>query len=174
MSPYWFYCTWSPVNNAAAYGSWQCCPLSRKNRRVLQSMGLWFPHMLAINSLALGYAAVTLNKYTQNFIIRRTKSKKLNVSRLFLQFFLPDPLKLGIESRMKMQLEQRRQAMLQLHLSDQQVYCTLRCVSYCRFDGTLCVIYIRISHMCVSDIISENDYSSHWHVCRTVQPRPIH
>ena len=32
-------------------------------------------------------------------------------------------MKSGIKSRMKMYLEQRRQAVLQLHLSDQQFYC---------------------------------------------------
>ena len=34
---------------------------------------------------------------------------------------LPNPLKPGVKSRMKMQLEQHRQAMLQLYLSDQQL-----------------------------------------------------
>ena len=59
--------------------------------------------------------------------IRRTKSQNLKDSRLiFLQLSLPNPLKPGVESRMKMESEQRRQAMLQLHLRDQQVYCLLR------------------------------------------------
>ena len=41
-----------------------------------------------------------------------------------------------------MQLEQRRQAMLQLHLSDQQIYCLLRCNLYLMFDSNLlCSIY---------------------------------
>ena len=39
-------------------------------------------------------------------------------------------LKPDVESRMKMYLEQRRQAMLQLHWSDQQVYYPLICVFY--------------------------------------------
>ena len=46
------------------------------------------------------------------------KSQNLNVSRLLLS--LPNPLKPGVKSIMEMQLEQRRQAMLQLHLSDQK------------------------------------------------------
>ena len=58
--------------------------------------------------------------------IRRTKSPNLNVSRLVLQLSLPNPMKPDVRSRMKMQLEQRRQAMLQLHLSDRQFYCPLR------------------------------------------------
>ena len=43
------------------------------------------------------------------------------------QLSLSNLLKPGVKSRMKMQLEQRRQAMLQLHLSDQQIYCLLWC-----------------------------------------------
>ena len=43
---------------------------------------------------------------------------------------LPNPLKPGIMLRMKIYLEQRRQAMLQLHLSDQWFYCQLSRVLY--------------------------------------------
>ena len=50
--------------------------------------------------------------------IRRAKSTNSNVSRLVLQLSLPNQIKPGVKSRMKMWLEQRRQAMLQLHLSD--------------------------------------------------------
>ena len=52
--------------------------------------------------------------------IRRTKIQNVNDYRLVLQLSLPNPLNPGLKSRMKMQLEQRRQAMLQLHLSHQQ------------------------------------------------------
>ena len=55
--------------------------------------------------------------------ITHTKSKHLNVSSLLLQLPLPNPLKLGVKTRMKMQLVQRRQAILPIHLSDQQFYC---------------------------------------------------
>ena len=48
--------------------------------------------------------------------IRNTKSQNLNDSRLVLQLSLPNSVKLGVKLRMKM-LEQRRLAMLQLHLS---------------------------------------------------------
>ena len=44
-------------------------------------------------------------------------------------------MKPGVKSRTKKQLEQRRQAMLQLHLSDRQFYCLLRCDLYWRLDG---------------------------------------
>ena len=53
--------------------------------------------------------------------IRRTKSQNLNDSRLVLQLPLSNPLEPGVKSRMKMQLGQRRQAILQLLLSDQKL-----------------------------------------------------
>ena len=53
--------------------------------------------------------------------------QNLNVSHLALQLYLPNPMKLGVKSRMKMLLEQRWHAMLQLYLSDQQAYCRLMC-----------------------------------------------
>ena len=74
--------------------------------------------------------------YCQFSNIRRTQSPIINVSRLVLQMSLPNPLKPGVKLRMKMLLEQRRQAMLQLHLSDQQFYCLLRCALYYRLYGT--------------------------------------
>ena len=61
----------------------------------------------------------TSRNYCQTSNIWLTKSQHLKVSCLALQLSLPHPLKLGFKSRMKMYLEQRRQAMLQLHLSDQ-------------------------------------------------------
>ena len=75
--------------------------------------------------------------YRQIPNIRRTKFQNLNVFSRVLQLALPNPLKPGVKLRMNMKLEQRRQAMLQLHLSDQQVYCLLSCVLYYRFDDTL-------------------------------------
>ena len=67
-------------------------------------------------------------KYRQTSGIDRTKSKNLNVSHLVFQLPLSNPLNPGVKSRIKMQLEQRRQAML--HLSDLQVYCLLGCDLY--------------------------------------------
>ena len=62
------------------------------------------------------------SNYLQTHSKRHTKCEKnLNVARLVLQLSLPNPLKLGVNLRMKMQLEQHLQAMLQLHLSDQNV-----------------------------------------------------
>ena len=56
--------------------------------------------------------------------------KTLNVSGVVLQLSLPNPLKPGVRSRMQIYLEQCRQGRLQLHLSDQQLYCLLRCSLY--------------------------------------------
>ena len=71
--------------------------------------------------------------------IRCTKSPKLIIPHLVLQLSLRNPMKPGVRSRIKMLLEQRRQAMLQLHLSDRQVYCLLRCAPYIR-DLTVIVL----------------------------------
>ena len=75
--------------------------------------------------------------YRQTFNIRTTNSKNLNVSGLVLQLSLPSPFTPYVKSRMKMEFEQHRQAMLQLHLSDQQFYGLLRCdlYWYWRFGG---------------------------------------
>ena len=51
--------------------------------------------------------------------LSHTKSPNLNMSCLVLQLSLPNPLKPGVKSRMKMKLEQHWLMMLQLHLSDQ-------------------------------------------------------
>ena len=56
--------------------------------------------------------------YRQASGMRRAKSQHLNVSRLVLRLPLPNPLKSGVKLWMQMLLEQHRQAMLQLHLSD--------------------------------------------------------
>ena len=69
-------------------------------------------------------------KYRKMYNMRRTKSHKLNVSRLGLQLSSHNILKPSVKWRMKMQLEQRLQAMLQLHLCDQQFRCLLKCVLY--------------------------------------------
>ena len=69
-------------------------------------------------------SGATSNEYTSN--ISRTKSQNLNVSDLVLMLSLSNPLKPGVKSRMKMWLEHRRQAMLQIHLSDRLFYCLLR------------------------------------------------
>ena len=49
--------------------------------------------------------------------------------------FTQSLLKPGVRSSMKMQLEHRRQVILQLHVSNQQFYCILRCDFYRRFYG---------------------------------------
>ena len=73
--------------------------------------------------------------YRKPYSIIRTKYQHLNASRLLLQLSLSKPLKPGVKSRMKMKLEQRRQAMLQLYLSNQQVHCLLICGLFERFGN---------------------------------------
>ena len=68
--------------------------------------------------MAIVIIIITIYRKITN--ISGTNSQNLNDTRLVLQLSLPNPLKPGVKSRMNMQLEQRRQAMLQLHLSDQQ------------------------------------------------------
>ena len=70
----------------------------------------------------LRWGRVVINYYRKISNIRRTKSLNLNVSRLVLQLSFPNPMKSVVKPRMKMQLEQRRQVMLQLHLSDGQFF----------------------------------------------------
>ena len=71
-----------------------------------------------------------LRKYRQISNIRRIQSQNLHVSRFGLQLSLPNPLKVIVKWRLKLSLEQYRQAMLQLHLSDQQFHNPLRCGLY--------------------------------------------
>ena len=54
--------------------------------------------------------------YRHTFSINSTKLKKINVSRLVLQLSLPNPMKPGVKSEMKMKLEQRRQATLHSYI----------------------------------------------------------
>ena len=77
-----------------------------------------------------------LRIYRKTPSISRTKFENLNLSCILLQLSSLNPLKSGVKLRMKMWLEQRRQAMLQLHLSYQQFYCLLRCGLYKRFYGS--------------------------------------
>ena len=56
-------------------------------------------------------------QYRQFSNIRHTQTQNTNVSRLALLLSLPNPLKPCVKLRMKMQLEQRQQAMPQLHLN---------------------------------------------------------
>ena len=68
--------------------------------------------------------------YRKTSSISRTKFQNLNVSCIIMQLSSFNSLKPGVKLIMKMLLEQRRQAMLQLHLSYQQFYRLLRCDLY--------------------------------------------
>ena len=71
-----------------------------------------------------------LKTYRKVSNISRTKSTNLNDFHLVLPLSLSNLSKPGVKSRMKIQLELRRQAMLQLHLSDEQFNYLLKCVLY--------------------------------------------
>ena len=71
-----------------------------------------------------------IESYRKISNIRCTKFQNSTVSRLGLQLSLHNILKPGVKWRMKMYSEQRQQAMLRLHLSDQQSYCLLKCILY--------------------------------------------
>ena len=93
------------------------------------------------------YFELKKDRYRKTPSISSTKFQSLNVSCVLLQLSSLNPLKPGVKLRMKMQLEQRRQAMLQLHLSYQQFNCLLRCDLYKRFYG---MPYIAFSTGCPS------------------------
>ena len=57
--------------------------------------------------------------YSQISNINHTKSQNLNFSHLVLQLSLRNLMKPGVKARMKIYLEQRWPAMLQLHRGDQ-------------------------------------------------------
>ena len=118
---------WSYVFLAPTYGNLVTC---HQNHNVNDKSE--FQPQLVISSYNTDSARKDFIKH-QISNIRHTKSPNLDVSRLILQLFLPKP---GVKSRMKMQLEQCRQMLLQLHLSDQRFYCLLRYILYERFDGT--------------------------------------
>ena len=82
------------------------------------------------------YPWLSYKSYHQISNISRTKSQNIKriSSRLAVGCPMPNPLKTGNKSKIKMLLEQRRQAIFQLHLSDRQFYGQLRCGLYLRFD----------------------------------------
>ena len=81
-------------------------PLENKQNKTKNNISLLFTHWL----LAMQYGVTAphcnglLLDGTHHKIsnIRRTKSPNLNVSRLVLQLSLPNPMKPGVKSRMKM------------------------------------------------------------------------
>ena len=93
----------------------------------------WIPHIMHKHEQSHGcslFYTTHIFIYRKISNIRHTKSPNLNDSHLVLKSSLPNPLKPGVKSRRKMKLEQRRQAMLQLHLTDRQFSCLLRCNLY--------------------------------------------
>ena len=106
-------------------------PIPEKDGLYIEK-GPWFAYYMGLNSCTVHprrYAHGTyfvvlccgmVLVYCKTSNIWCTKSQDLNVSYFALQLSLPNPLKPGVKSRMKLWLEQGRQAMLQLHLNEQQ------------------------------------------------------
>ena len=86
--------------------------------QLLMSIAAWLDHIDVSNRNLFEI----INRHCQTSSIRRIKLHHFNVSRPVLQLSLAYPLKPGVKPTMKMYLEQRRQAMLQLHLRDEQLY----------------------------------------------------
>ena len=84
-----------------------------------------------------------MSNYRKISNIRHTKFQNLNDSHLVLKSSLPNPLKPGVKLRMKMQLEQRRQAMLQLHLSDRQ----FNCLRYVFEENAASVVHSKVPYI---------------------------
>ena len=85
----------------------------------------WLAYMLMYDGLEK-----VMMHYCKTSSISRTKFQNFNVSCILMQLSSLNSLKPGVKLIMKMLLEQRRQAMLQLHLSYEQFYCLLRCDLY--------------------------------------------
>ena len=122
--PYFYLIYYS---NHTKYGQW----CGQKQIMLTPNISLSHPWLLAdwlanIHETVIAYNDCCVNpSYHQTSNIIRTKTWNLNVSRVVLQFSFRNLLKPGVKSRLK--LEQRRLAMPQLHLSDQQIYCLLIC-----------------------------------------------
>ena len=89
----------------------------------------WAP-VPELPSFFLQGSSIDFCLYRQISDISCTKFQNLNVSCLVLRLFLFNILKPGVKLQMKMYLEQCRHAMLQLYLSNQKLYCLLKCNLY--------------------------------------------
>ena len=90
------------------------CVCEREREKERERFWLWYCIDIVYTVNPLVYGA--LNPKTWLFLVSTLS--------------LPNPSKLGVKLRMKMQLEQRQKVMLQLHMSDEELYCQLRCPLY--------------------------------------------
>ena len=100
---------------------------SLKKKRLKMS-SKWRPFCLCLNVLKIQVILMVIVSKMQSIPTAQPWETHMWFSMLGLKLF-------GVKSKMKMWLEQRRQAMLQLHLSDHKFYCLLRYTLYWRFDG---------------------------------------
>ena len=70
---------------------------------------------------------MTNEKYRQTYDIMHTEPKQWNVPRLVLQLFLVQSVEARCEVKNENTAEAALSGVIQLHLSDQQVYGLLRC-----------------------------------------------
>ena len=122
---------WCRTAGGGWLGQW-CRKLSKAGALPLLLLGQWCGESQGQLGLFIQSIEEDINPYTyrKTSSISRTKSQSLKVSCILVQLSSRNPLKPDVKLRMKMYLEQRRQAMLQLHLSYQQFYCLLRCNLY--------------------------------------------
>ena len=101
---------------------------------------MWDPHPEAYK---LGFCLLPVDMHTRWHTVTShatkytVKSQNLSDYHLVLQLSLPSPFKPGVKSRMKMELEQRRQAMLQLHQSDIRGLTVKQRALHIRHNGTV-------------------------------------
>ena len=122
---------------------WMSLNLSDDKSPLVQVMywRLMLPNHSLNQCWPIWYYWAKLN-YCQVSNIRRTRSQHLKDSRTVLRLSLPNPLKPDIKSIPQIKLEQRLLALLQLHLSDRQFYCLLRCALYWNHQQCCWFLYV--------------------------------
>ena len=124
-------CNFDHKHNVALRAQYQMCEYNFTTWMLGQADTIHSKLKSPISSSSVMYQITCLYiNYRQISNISNTNTQNINVSRLVLQLSLPKLLKPGFKSRMKMELEQRRQAILQVRLSDQHFHCPLRYVLY--------------------------------------------
>ena len=132
---------------------------------------------LEVGSYFIGRKAKQKQRYHQTSNTIRTQPEYLNVSRRVLQLYLPNPLKLGVKSRMKLYLKHRMSALpsvqicyyllkrliLVMYTMDAIQYLNTILTSYCggwkgyRYIAVLCKNYHFVFAECIGFPISQNN-----------------
>ena len=106
-----------------------CCLYSPTGLKIKRSQRTLFSYNLRHQYKIM----IRTTIYREMSNIKSTKIQEVHVFHLILELSLWNLLKRGVKLRMQMELEQRRQPMLQLHLNDQEFYwpITSRGVTVC-------------------------------------------